>query len=103
MSDRWLQIYLYILIGLNVLSFLLWAICWLAQSRRPRDPLFKPKYHWRTLFSLITAIIGWFLFSTRTLSNSLIVLVTIVLLLIGFYFAELLGGSLRRGANKHAT
>jgi hypothetical protein len=103
MSDRWVQIYLYLLIGLNVLSFLLWVIFWLAQSRRPRHPLIKPKYHWRNLFSLITGLIGWFLFSTRALSNSIIVVVTIAMLLLGFYFAELLGGSLKRGANKHAT
>jgi hypothetical protein len=103
MSDRFIRIYLYVVIGSNVVSALVWVIFWFAQSRRPRHPLVKPKYHWRQLFSLVTGLIGWYLFSTRVFSNSVIVVVTTVMLLLGFYFAELLGGSLKRGANKHAT
>jgi hypothetical protein len=103
MPDRWVQIYLYILIGLNILSWLLWVIFWLAQARRPRHPLIKAKYHWRHLFSLVTGLVGLLLLTMRALSNSIILLLTIVMLLVGFYFAEVLGGSLKRGANKHAT
>ena len=102
-ADSWLRIYLYVLVGLSVVTWLLWVIFWFAQSRRPRHPLVKSKYHWRHLFSLVTGLIGWLLFSTRALSNSTIVLLTIVMFLAGFYFAELLGGSLKRGAKKQAT
>lgn len=103
MSDRWVQIYLYVLIGVNVLSFLLWAILWLVQSRRPRHPLIKPKHHWRTLFSFVAGLVGWSLFSMRALSNYAVMIATIVMLLIGLYFAELLGRSLKRDANNNAT
>jgi hypothetical protein len=103
MSDRVVRIYLYVLIGSNVVSALLWVTFWFAQSHRPRHPLVKPKYHWRQLFSLVTGLLGWYLFSMRVFSNSVILVVTFVMLLVGFYFAELLGGSLERGGNKHAT
>jgi cobalamin synthase len=103
MSDRWVQIYVYVLIGSSVFSTLLWAVLWLAQSRRPRHPLMKAKYHWRHLFFLITGLICWYLFLTHALNNSLIMIISFVMLLAAFYFAELLGRSLKRGGNNHAT
>lgn len=88
MSDTVMKIYLYSLILLNVLFPMLYGVFWLVQSQRPRHPLVKRKLLWRDLFSLLSGLVGWYLFSSRLLGNSLVMLVTIVLLVISFVAAE---------------
>jgi hypothetical protein len=103
MPDRTVQIYLYVLIGLSLFSPLLWAIVWLAQSRRPRHPLIQTKHHWRNLFFLISGIIGWYIFSSRLLNNWFVMIAMIVLLVLSFYASELIGSPSKPGENNRAT
>lgn len=70
--------------------FLLYGITWLVERYRSRKFLVKAKYLWRNLFSLVTGIVGAYLFSSGLLGNSLVLLVTLVMIVIGTIAAELI-------------
>ncbi|HET8669689.1 MAG TPA: hypothetical protein VFM05_03395 [Candidatus Saccharimonadales bacterium] len=100
MSDTVMKIYLYSLVLLNVLFPMLYGVFWLVQSQRPRRPLVKRKLLWRDLFFLLSGLVGWYLFSSRLLGNSLVMLVTIVMLVVSFVAAESLESNESKSAEK---
>ena len=100
MSDTVMKIYLYSLILLNLLFPMLYGVFWLAQSQRPRHPLIKQKLLWRDLFFLLSGLVGWYLFSWRLLSNSLVMLATAVMLGVSFVAAESLESNESKSAEK---
>ena len=100
MSDTVIKIWLYSLILLNLLFPVLYAAFCLAQSQRPRHPLVKQKLLWRDLFFLLSGLVGWYLYSRRLLSNSLVMLVTAVMLGVSFVAAESLESNESKSAEK---
>ena len=104
MSDQVVKIYLLVLISLNLLFPVLYGILWLAQSQRPRHPLVKAKLLWRDIFFLVAGVIGWYIFSARLVNNWLVMIMTLILLVLGVYAAEVIERKAsKRGANNHAT
>ena len=67
----------------------MWVIAWIFQRRRPRHPLIKLKLLLRDALFLISGLIGWHLFSTRVISNAMILIATFVMLVISTYATEL--------------
>ena len=104
MPDILVKIYLYFLVGSSVMLFLLYGITSLVERHRSRNFLVKAKYLWRNLFGLITGIVGSYLFASGLLSNSLVLLVTLVMIVIGTIGAELIERvSSKSGQNVGAT
>jgi uncharacterized membrane protein len=91
MSDTVIKIYLLTLIFMNVAFGVLYVIFWLAQSQRPRHPLVKRKLRWRQVFFFLSGVVGWYLFTSRVLSNSMVLVATLVMLVVSYIAAEALG------------
>lgn len=90
MPDTVVRIYLYVLIFLNVLFPVIYLVLWLAQAQRPRHRLVKAKLLWRAFFSLVTGLVGWYFFVSHLLNNWLVMILTLVLLGLSSYAAELI-------------
>ena len=87
--DIVIRVYLYVLIIGNVVLPVMWLMAWIFQRRRPRHPLIKLKLLLRDALFLISGLIGWHLFSTRVLSNAMVLVATFVMLVISTYATEL--------------
>ncbi len=103
MPDILVKIYLYFLVGSSVILFLLYGIILLVERYRSRKFLVKAKYLWRNLFSLISGIVGAYFFASGLLSNSLVLLVTLVMILLGTFAAELIERASTSAQNEGAT
>jgi hypothetical protein len=87
--DIVIRVYLYVLIIGNVVLPVMWLMAWIFQRRRPRHRLVKAKLLLRDALFLISGLIGWHLFSTRVLSNAMVLVATFVILVISTYATEL--------------
>jgi hypothetical protein len=67
----------------------MWLMAWVFQRRRPRHLLIKLKLLLRDALFLISGLIGWHLFSTRVLSNAMVLVATFLMLVISTYATEL--------------
>ena len=104
MPDILVKLYLYFLIGSSVVLFILYGVLWSLERHRSRQFVVKTKYLWRNLFSLISGIAGAYFFSSGRLGNSLILLVTLVMIILGTFAAELIErAGPNRGPNEGAT
>ncbi|MDQ3665004.1 MAG: hypothetical protein M3410_00160 [Acidobacteriota bacterium] len=104
MPDILVKIYLYFLIGSSLILFLLYGIFSLFERYRSRQFLVKPKYLWRNLFSLISGVAGAYFFASGLLGNSLVLLVTLVMIVLGTFAAELIERAWSKsGQNEGAT
>ncbi|HKO45902.1 MAG TPA: hypothetical protein VJU84_21675 [Pyrinomonadaceae bacterium] len=104
MPDILVKSYLYFLVGSSVILFLLYGIITLVERYHSRKFLVKAKYLWRNLFGLITGIVGAYLFASGLLGNSLVLLVTLVMIFIGTIASELIERvSSKRGHNVSTT
>lgn len=104
MPDILVKIYLYFLIGSSVVLFLLYAVLWSLERYRSRQFIVKRKYLWRNLFSLISGIVGAYFFSSSRLGNSLVLLVTLVMIVLATFGAELIErASPKHGPRERAT
>ncbi len=90
MTDTVVRIYLYVLVFLNLLFPMIYLVLWLAQSPRPRQRLGKAKLLWRDLFFLMTGLVGWYFFVSHLLNNWCVMIVTLVMLVLSTYAAELI-------------
>ncbi len=98
MSDKIVKIYLYLLIGSSVVTFLLYVVISLVERYRSRQFLVKAKYMWRNLFFLISGLFGWYLFAWGVLNNSLVLISTFVMVVVGTIAAELIERAQSKGA-----
>lgn len=98
MSDKIVKIYLYLLIGSSVVTFLLYVVISLVERYRSRQFLVKAKYMWRNLFFLISGLLGWYLFAWGVLNNSLVLISTFVMVVVGTIAAELIERAQSKGA-----
>jgi hypothetical protein len=102
--DILVKIYLYFLIGSSVVLFILYGVFWAFDRYRSQQFVVKTKYLWRNLFSLISGIVGVYFFSSGRLGNSLVLLVTLVMIILGTFAAELIERAWpKNGPNERAT
>jgi hypothetical protein len=94
--DRFVQIFIYVVIFGNILLTLLWVIGWIAESRRPKRSL-KTKLLWRDLFYIAAGLIGLYLRSF--VSTFVVFFVTAMLLGLGTLAGELIERATKRRAN----
>ena len=90
-SDTVVKIYLFAVILGGLLFALLYGVFWFMQRQRPRHPLVTRKLLWRQLFSFLSGLVAWYLFSSHLLSNSLVMLSAVLMLLISYAASEVLG------------
>ena len=100
MSDKFVKIYLYLLIGSSVGFFMLYLLISLIERYRSREFLVKAKYLWRNLFFLISGLLALWFFSSGALNNSWVLVLTFVMLVLSTVAAELIERAQLKRANR---
>lgn len=91
MPDALVKIYIYFLIFGSLLFALLHGGLWFTQRQRPRHPLVKRNLVWRNLFFFVSGIVAWYLFYFHLLGNTLLLVCVLIMTIVSYLIAEVLG------------